>query len=366
MTQLDPNLENWLIAAGGLATAVLVALVVHVILFAVADRITRKTASTIDESIVEHSRSAIRVMMPLVALFLAVPVVPLPEDVRTPTRYALGVGLVATAAWVLVALTWIADDLFLEHLGGREADVESVEVRATLTQISILRRVLVAVIVLVALAVMLLTLPGGESVGASVLASVGVAGLVFGLAAGPVLSNLLAGVQIALTQPIRLDDVVVIEGEWGTIEEINTTYVVVKIWDLRRLVIPLSTVIQKPFENWTRRSANLIGTVTVHADYSVDVEEVRAELHRILEATELWDKAAWGVQVTEAHDRTIELRALLSASDSGALWDLRCLVREKLIAYLNAAQPASLPRLRAETSPARAGRGRSSPARSRG
>jgi small-conductance mechanosensitive channel len=351
MYQLDQAWENWMISIGAFVLIVVVALVFHWIFFAAADRATRRTVSTIDESIVEHSRSAFRVLLPLAGLFLATPLVPLPPDVRTPFRYALGLSLVATAAWVLVALTWIADDLFLDHLNGK-ASPESLEARATLTQISILRRVLVAIIVLVALSIMLLTLPGGESIGASLLASLGVAGLVFGMAAGPVLSNLLAGVQIALTQPIRLDDVVVIEGEWGRIEEINTTYVVVKIWDLRRLVIPLTTVIQKPFENWTRRTTNLIGTVTVSADYSVRIEEVRAELHRILEETDLWDREAWGLQVTDAKDRTIELRALLSAAESGALWDLRCLVREKLIEYLNSRQPGSLPRLRADVSSA--------------
>jgi small-conductance mechanosensitive channel len=350
MIEIDPAWEHGLIAGGELLAVVIGALLIHVILFAVADRITLKTASTLDESVVEHSRSSIRVLMPLAGLFVVAPLTPLAQDVQTPLHYALGMAIVAAVAWLLIALTWIADDLFLEHLGGSDR-IETVQVRATLTQISILRRVLIAVIFIVALAIMLLTLPGGESVGASVLASVGVAGLVFGLAAGPVLSNLLAGVQIALTQPIRLDDVVVIEGEWGTIEEINTTYVVVKIWDLRRLVIPLTTVIQQPFENWTRRTTNLVGTVTIHADYSVPVDDMRAELRRILDATPLWDKQSWGVQVTAAHDRTIEVRALMSAADSGALWDLRCLVREKLIAYLNEVHPASLPRLRADTAP---------------
>jgi small-conductance mechanosensitive channel len=346
MIQLTQASEDWLVSIAALILAVVAALILHWLFFAVADRATRRTSSTIDESIMEHSRSPFRVFAPLAALFLAVPLVPLPEDVRMPFRYALGLGLVATAAWALAALTWIADDLFLDHVGDR--DRESLEVRATLTQISILRRVLIAGIVLVAIAIMLLTLPGGEGVGASLLASLGVAGLVFGMAAGPVLSNLLAGVQIALTQPIRLDDVVVMEGEWGRIEEINTTYVVVRIWDLRRLVVPLSTVIQKPFENWTRQSANLVGTVTVPADYSVDVEDVRAELHRILQASALWDRQSWGLQVTDATERTVELRALLSAADSGALWDLRCLVRERLIDYLKSRQPGSLPRLRTE------------------
>jgi small-conductance mechanosensitive channel len=349
MTELDPELEKWLVSVGALVLAAVVALVVHWLLFTAADRATRRTPSSIDESVVAHSRSAVRVLMPLAAIFLATPLVPLPPDAAIPFRYVLGLFLVVVTAWLLAALTWIADDLFLDHLGGKGAD--TVEARATLTQISILRRVLVAVIVLVAFAIMLLTLPGGESIGASLLASLGVAGLVFGMAAGPVLSNLLAGVQIALTQPIRLNDVVVIEGEWGRIEEINTTYVVVRIWDMRRLIIPLSAVIQKPFENWTHKTTNLIGTVTVHADYSTPVDEVRAELHRILEGTDLWDRQSWGLQMTEATDRTVELRAVMSAADSGALWDLRCLVREQLVAYLDASHPGSLPRLRTEMNP---------------
>ncbi len=346
MIQLEPALENWLIAIGELALAVVAALVLHWLLFAVADRATRRTVSTIDESVVEHSRNAVSVLMPLAAVFLAMPLVPLPPDVATPFRYFLGLCLVAGTAWLLVALTWIADDLFLAHLEGK--DTETLRARSTLTQISILRRVLAAIIVLVAFAIMLLTLPGGMSIGASLLASLGVAGIVFGMAAGPVLSNLLAGVQIALTQPIRLDDVVVINGEWGRIEEINTTYVVVRIWDLRRLIVPLTDVIQKPVENWTRKSTNLIGTVTVYADYSTSVDDIRAELDRILKESGLWDGASSGVQVTEATERTVAVRALLSAADSSALWDLRCLVREKLIAYLNASRPGSLPRLRTE------------------
>jgi small-conductance mechanosensitive channel len=344
MTQFDPAWQDWLVSIVALGATLVGALVLHAVFFAVADRATRRTVSTVDESIAQHSRAPLRVLASLLAVFLVMPLVPLPADVRTPLRYALGLGLVAAAAWVLIALTWIADDLFLAHLEAKDAG--SLQTRATLTQISILRRVLTVVIVLVAVAIMLLTLPGGGGIGASLLASVGVAGLVFGMAAGPVLSNLIAGIQIALTQPIRLDDVVVIEGEWGTIEEINTTYVVVRIWDLRRLVIPLSTVIQKPFENWTRGSTNLVGMVTIQADYSVSVDDVRAELRRILEGSELWDGKSWGVQVTSAGERTIELRALLSAAESGALWDLRCLVRERLIAYLNAGQPDSLPRLR--------------------
>jgi small-conductance mechanosensitive channel len=180
------------------------------------------------------------------------------------------------------------------------------------------------------------------------LASAGVAGLVAGIAAKPALSNLLAGMQIALTQPIRIDDVVIVEGEWGRIEEVNTTYVVICTWDLRRLIVPLTHFIEKPFQNWTRRSADLIGTVFLHTDYTVPVEEIRNELRRLLEANPLWDRKVCVLQVTDAEEHTIELRALVSAANASMLWDLRCAVREGLIRFLQERYPQHLPRTRAD------------------
>jgi len=185
--------------------------------------------------------------------------------------------------------------------------------------------------------------------GTSLLASAGLLGLVAGIAARPVLSNLLAGVQIALAQPMRLEDVVVVEGEWGWIEEIYMTYVVVRIWDLRRLVVPLSYFIERPFQNWTRRTTNILATVFIYADYTVPVEELRQELHRLLLASGMWDGKVWGLQVTDATEQTVQLRALMSARDSGNAWDLRCHVREELIALLQGRYPRSLPRAREAT-----------------
>jgi small-conductance mechanosensitive channel len=351
MNQLEQQWQDWLVSIGLLAAAAVIALVVHRLAFAIADRATRRTALTVDEALVGHIRQPSRVMAPLLAILLVGPRLPMPLDVREPLLHFVGLGLIAALAWGVISLTWIADDLVLARYDVKGRD--NLAARSILTQISIIRRVVVIAVTLVALAIMLLTFPGAESLGASLLASVGVAGIVVGMAARPVLSNLLAGMQIALTQPMRLDDVVVIEGEWGRIEEITTTYVVVRIWDLRRLVIPLSRVIEQPFENWTRKTANLLGTVTLHADYAVPVDDVREELHRILKSSKLWDGQAWGLQVTDATDRTIVLRALVSAADSGALWDLRCLVRERLIAYLKSRHPRALPRLRTQPAGAR-------------
>jgi hypothetical protein len=193
-----------------------------------------------------------------------------------------------------------------------------------------------------------MSIPSIRQIGITLFASAGIAGIVAGLAARPALTNLIAGVQLALTQPIRIDDVVIVEGEWGWIEEIRVTFVVVRIWDLRRLVVPLSYFIERPFQNWTRTKADILGTVFLYVDYTVPVQRVREELHRLLQADDLWDGEVWGLQVTNATDRTIELRALMGARNSEDAWNLRCHVREQLIDFLFREYPESLPRLRAE------------------
>jgi small-conductance mechanosensitive channel len=225
---------------------------------------------------------------------------------------------------------------------------DNLAARKVRTKTYVLRRVVVVAIAVFALSVMLMTFPAIRNVGISLFASAGVAGLVIGMAARPMLSNIIAGIQIALTQPINIDDVVIVEGEWGWIEEIGSTYVVVRIWDLRRMVLPLTYFMEKPFQNWTRTTADLLGTVFLYTDYTIPVEEVRQELLRVLQASKLWDGKTWGLQVTNATEHTMELRALMSAPDSGTAWDLRCEVREKMIGFLQEKYPQSLPRVRAE------------------
>ena len=195
---------------------------------------------------------------------------------------------------------------------------------------------------------MLMTFSAVRQIGVSILASAGILGVVLGFAAQKTLGNLIAGIQIALAQPIRLDDAVVVENEWGWIEEITLTYVVVRIWDLRRLVLPISYFIEKPFQNWTRNSADILGSVFIYADYTVPVEEVRAELGRILKESPHWDKKVNVLQVTDATEHTVKLRALMSAADSPTAWNLRCETREKLLEFLQKKYPQSLPRTRVE------------------
>ena len=201
---------------------------------------------------------------------------------------------------------------------------------------------------ILALAAILMTFDKVRQLGASILASAGIAGIIVGLAAQRSIATLLAGIQIALTQPIRIDDVVIVENEWGRIEEITLTYVVVRIWDLRRLIVPITYFIEKPFQNWTRISADLLGTVFLYTDYTVPIQAVREELRRILEGSEKWDRRVCVLQVTDTTERTVQLRALVSAADSSKAWDLRCEVREKLVDFLQKNYPHALPRVRAE------------------
>jgi small-conductance mechanosensitive channel len=258
---------------------------------------------------------------------------------------------VAIAA--IVAVTWLIVMLLEAGEGVIYAafDIgteDNLRARRMHTQARVLARALQTLVVILGLAGVLMTFPDIRQVGASLLASAGIAGLVLGLAARPVVANLIAGVQIAITQPITLDDVVIIENEWGWIEEITATYVVVKVWDERRLVVPLSKVIEEPFQNWTRRTSRLLGTVFVHCDYGVPVDAVREELTRLVKGDKDWDGRVAIVQVTGAGERTMELRALVSSASSPRLWDLRCRVREGLVAFLQKEYPASLPRVRLE------------------
>jgi small-conductance mechanosensitive channel len=336
----------WLMSVVLLGAAIVAGRVAHAILFSAGRRFAKRTGSLIDNSIVRHGDKPAKLIFPLFAVFLVLPATSLPPHLMAALRHILALGVLASVAWLLIALIDVFEDVVA---GEFRVDVrDNLRARKIQTQAQVLRRTAVVVIIIATLAVMLMTFPSIRQFGLSLLASAGLAGLVAGMAARPMLSSLLAGIQIALTEPIRLEDVVIVEGEWGWIEEITTTYVVVRIWDLRRLVVPLSYFIEHPFQNWTRVGANLLGTVFLYTDYTIPVEEVRRQLHEVLESTKLWDGKVWGLQVTNASEQTLELRALMSASDSSTAWDLRCFVREKLITFLQERYPQSLPRTRVE------------------
>ncbi|MGK5023301.1 mechanosensitive ion channel family protein [Janthinobacterium sp. RB2R34] len=252
---------------------------------------------------------------------------------------------------LIVALTALAmkciESLSLTIAQLNPVDVaDNLRARRLITQARVLTRSAQAIVIILGLSFILLTLPGARQIGASLLASAGVAGLVAGIAARPVLGNFIAGLQIAFSQPIRIDDVLIVNGEWGRVEEIKGTYVVVRIWDERRMIVPLTWFIENPFENWTHTSSTILGTVFLWLDFSVPVEPLRAELDRICQASRLWDQRVCKVQVTDATDRAMQLRFLVSANNSGDAFELRCDIREGILAYVARHYPEGLPRLR--------------------
>jgi len=261
-------------------------------------------------------------------------------------RHVTLVLLIGAITWLLLRVVRVTRESVAELNPVDTAD--NLLARSRITQVRVLTRTLNVVILCVGLALALMTFPSVRQIGASLLASAGIAGLAVGLAARPVIGNLLAGLQIALSQPIRIDDVLVIEGEWGRVEEITGTYVVVAIWDQRRLVVPLQYFIEKPFQNWTRQTSELLGSVMLWVDYRMPVEPVRAELKRLCSADPDWDGRVANVQVTETSATAMQLRILVSSADSGRNWDLRCRVREGLIGFIAREHPACLPQLRAE------------------
>jgi small-conductance mechanosensitive channel len=330
---------------GVVVASVLLAALVAALLFRWFGRWARRTESTLDDKVVEWLQRPVRVVLALIILRLTLPLLVLPFGVVEVLAHAALIALIVAVAWlVLRAISMIEEIIKLRWDLSAENNLQA---RAVHTQMRGFRNIAGFLVVLIGLAFVLMSFATVRQFGVTLLASTGVAGIVIGFAAQRSIAAVIAGIQIAITQPIRVDDVVIVEGEWGRIEEISLTYVVVRIWDLRRLVVPIGYFIEKPFQNWTRTSADLLGTVYLHSDYTVPVDEVRGELGRIVESSDLWDGVHWGLQVTGSSEQTMELRALVSAADSGKAWELRCLIREKLIAFLQERYPESLPRLRA-------------------
>jgi len=265
-------------------------------------------------------------------------------------------GLRELCAFALIAaITWLsvrcAAAIGEAIIAAHPLDIaDNLQARRIHTQARVLARTVMVLIIIVGVGSALMTFPNVRQIGASLLASAGVAGLVAGIAARPVLGNLIAGLQLALSQPIRLDDVVVIQGEWGRIEEITGTYVSVRIWDQRRLIVPLQWFIENPFTNWTRSSSQIIGTVFLWFDYRMPLAPLREALAGIVDGAPEWDRRVQVLQVTDANERAMQIRVLVSSRDSGLNWDLRCRVREGLLDFVNEHYPQYLPRTRAEVS----------------
>lgn len=287
--------------------------------------------------------------LPLLFVSVAVRTVPMPESQLELWIHLLRLALLACVTWLLVRIVGAIESSILRRNPMEIAD--NLHARRIQTQARVLSRIAMGTIILLGVSLALMTFPAVRQIGTTLLASAGIMGLVAGIAARPVFGNLIAGLQIALAQPIRLDDVVIVEGEWGRIEEISSTYVVVRIWDERRMVVPLSWFIENPFQNWTRRSSQLIGTVFLWVDYALPLAPLREELERITHAAPEWDGRTCVLQVTDADSHAMQVRILVSTKDSGRGWDLRCKVREGLIDFLQRDYPQYLPKLRVDDEP---------------
>ncbi|HVV61268.1 MAG TPA: mechanosensitive ion channel domain-containing protein [Pseudolabrys sp.] len=297
-------------------------------------------------SVITQIRGLTKLGLILLAMIIAIPVLPLDQESRHLLARLLLIAIIACVGWAAIVTLNIVAGFYLRRFHLDVAD--NLLARKHNTQVRILLRSADVVLVLLTIAAALMTFEAVRQYGVSLLASAGVAGIIAGLAARPVLSNLLAGIQLAMTQPIRIDDAVIVQNEFGTIEDITSTYVVVRLWDWRRMIVPLTYFIEQPFQNWTREGSALIGSAMFYLDYRAPIGLIRKRLEEIVRESKNWNKQVVNLQVTDAKEGTIEVRAIMSANSSGQAFDLRCEVREKLIDFLQKEHPYALPRQRTE------------------
>lgn len=307
----------------------------------------KRENADVTKAIVRHLGPALHFLLPVFILLLAFSFTNLfQEAFKAQLTYFFKILMIPAVSFLLIKIVYVFEDILLHKYDITKAD--NLKERKVVTQVRFVKKLFIVIIVVISIAVLFLSIKSLRSVGAGLLSSAGIAGIIIGFAAQKSIANLLAGVQIAFTQPIKIDDAVVLEGEWGWIEEINLTYVVVRIWDWRRLVLPITYFIEKPFQNWTRNSGELLGAVYLYTDFRLPVDDIRKEAIRILENEPLWNKDRWAVQVSECSEQTMEIRILMTANSSPQTYDLRCIVREGLIKFINTHYPEYFPRTRVE------------------
>jgi small-conductance mechanosensitive channel len=297
----------------------------------------------------QHLATPARAIFLLSCLFLVQHYLPVSDSIHHDVLQTLAVAMVVALGWFAVGIVYVAENLFLRRFDITVTD--NMQARRVRTQFQVFRRVIIAFIAIITIGAALYTFHDARlwHAGTGLLASAGLASLVLASAAKSTASNFLAGMQIAFTQPIRLEDVVIVQGEYGNVEEINSSYVVIRCWDLRRLIVPLSYFIENSFQNWTRHSAAILGYAYLYLDYSVPIDPIRDELTRILSTTKLWDGKVNNVQITNLKEHTMEVRCLISAATAGNSSDLASLIREKMIEFVRKNYPNGLPRTRLET-----------------
>ena len=336
------ELSPWIATAIAAVVAVVIAVLAHRLAAMVLLRTTGPTP--VLQSVVRACRRPAGLLLPVLALQLVWQAAG--DELRfiVGVRHLNGLLLIASVTWLATsAIRGLAAGIIARH----PADVDdNLEARRILTQARVLSRSAMLMVLFAGAAMMLMTFPGAKQVGASLLASAGVIGIVAGLAAKPVFSNLIAGLQIALAQPIRIDDVLIVQGEWGRVEEITGTYVVLKIWDDRRLIIPLQWFIENPFQNWTRTGSELLGSVFLNVDFRMPVAPLRAALEKMMPGYPEWDRRFFNLQVTDVTEKTMQLRILCTSQSSSKAFDLRCKVREDMISFMQKEYPQYLPTIR--------------------
>lgn len=299
---------------------------------------------SIFKSIIERLNTPLTFFLPLFVLNLVIPAMELTEKQAHILDKLTGIFLIVSLAVVLISVIKIFEDLLYHIYDLNKRD--NLRERKIRTQIQFVRKLLITMIVILAIGAVLLSFSSLRRIGTGLLTGVGISGIIVGFAAQRSLGNLLAGLQIAFTQPLRIDDALVVEGEFGKVEEITLTYVVLSLWDQRRLILPINYFLEKPFQNWTRTSSEILGTVFLYLDYSAPFEAIRKEFTRLLEASKLWDRRVGGMQVTDATENTVQVRFLVSAVNSGEAFDLKCYLRENLVSFIQANYPSALPKTR--------------------
>jgi len=336
-------IPSWFVGLSLVAGAILLALAVYRLAVWLLNR-AFGTRLPLLGVFIERTSGPAQLALCLAAVALVLPLASLSDAFRTPLTSLFVVAFIALIGWISIRVVDMSAARYLQNF--RDVS-ENLIARKHVTQVRVFKRVTDIIIVIITVSTALMTFDSVRQYGVSLFASAGAAGIIVGLAARPLLSNLIAGLQIAITQPIRIEDAVIIENEWGWVEDIASTYVVIRLWDWRRMVVPLSYFIEKPFQNWTRDTASLIGVIALHVDYRADVPRIRRWLEEAVKQSKLWDGAVVNLQVIDADSRTIELRALVSARNAPQSWDLRCEMREKLIAFIRDEMPEALPRERA-------------------
>ncbi|MDB5248945.1 MAG: transport system permease protein [Segetibacter sp.] len=295
-------------------------------------------------SILNRLGKPVALFLPLFVFNLMMPFMHLTREELNIVDRITAILLIISFAVLLIGTVQVFQDIIMHNYDLSVKD--NLKARKIRTQLQFLKKMVVSIIIILTGCAILMSFPNLRRLGTGLLTGVGISGIIIGFAAQQSLGNILAGLQIAFTQPIRIDDVLVVEGEWGRVEEITLTYVVLNIWDQRRMILPINYFLQKPFQNWTRNSAEIIGTVFLHLDYTAPIDKLRTEFKRLIESSDLWDRRASNLQVTDAKNSSIEVRCLMSAANSGDAFDLRCYVRENLITFIKKNYPGCLPKTR--------------------